>query len=82
MGMSGFGEISRLAAIAPPKVAVITNIGISHIEKLGSRENIWKAKSEILEQFGEGCTVILMNDDNDLLHREAVTNEDRKWCPL
>lgn len=70
MGMSGFGEIRRLAAVAPPKVAVITNIGISHIEKLGSRDNIWKAKSEVLEQFGEGCTVIL-NDDNDILHREA-----------
>ncbi|HHY82699.1 MAG TPA: UDP-N-acetylmuramoyl-tripeptide--D-alanyl-D-alanine ligase [Clostridiales bacterium] len=70
MGMSGFGEISRLAAIAPPKVAVITNIGVSHIEKLGSRENILKAKSEIYDGFHEGCTLII-NNDNDLLHREG-----------
>lgn len=67
MGMSGFGEIRRLAAIAPPKIAIITNIGISHIEKLGSRENIWKAKSEILENFNNDC-IAIMNDDNDLLH--------------
>ena len=71
MGMSGFGEIRRLAAVAPPRVAVITNIGVSHIEKLGSRENIWKAKSEILEGFDENCTAIL-NDDNDILHMAAT----------
>ncbi|NLB42161.1 MAG: UDP-N-acetylmuramoyl-tripeptide--D-alanyl-D-alanine ligase [Clostridiales bacterium] len=70
MGMSGIGEISRLAAIAPPKAVVFTNIGVSHIENLGSRDNIWKAKSEVLEQLHEGCSVFL-NDDNDILHREA-----------
>ncbi|HHT64752.1 MAG TPA: UDP-N-acetylmuramoyl-tripeptide--D-alanyl-D-alanine ligase, partial [Clostridiales bacterium] len=47
-----------------------TNIGVSHMEGLGSRDGIWKAKSEVLEGFHEGCTVIL-NDDNDILHREA-----------
>jgi UDP-N-acetylmuramoyl-tripeptide--D-alanyl-D-alanine ligase len=70
MGMSGFGEIRRLASIAPPKAAVISNIGVSHIEKLGSRENILKAKLEILEGFQAGYTAIL-NDDNDLLHDTA-----------
>ena len=40
MGMSGFGEISRLTAVAKPRIAVITNIGVSHIEKLGSQEGI------------------------------------------
>jgi UDP-N-acetylmuramoyl-tripeptide--D-alanyl-D-alanine ligase len=59
MGMSGFGEIRRLTDIAPPKVAVITNIGVSHMEKLGSRDNIWKAKSEILEKLHVGGTFIL-----------------------
>lgn len=68
MGMSGFGEIRRLVGIAPPKVAVISNIGVSHIEKLGSRENILKAKMEIFEGFNDGCTAII-NDDNDLLHQ-------------
>lgn len=66
MGMSGFGEISRLTAIACPDVAVITNIGLSHIEKLGSRNNILKAKLEILEGLDEDGLVVL-NGDDDLL---------------
>jgi len=37
MGMSGFGEISRLTSIVKPDIAIITNIGVSHIEKLGSK---------------------------------------------
>ena len=77
MGMSGFGEIRRLADIAPPKVAVITNIGVSHMEKLGSRDNIWKAKSEILEKLHVGGTFIL-NDDDDILHREASRMNQEK----
>ncbi len=66
MGMSGFGEISRLTAIARPDIAVITNIGLSHIEKLGSRNNILKAKLEILEGLDEDGLVVL-NGDDDLL---------------
>jgi UDP-N-acetylmuramoyl-tripeptide--D-alanyl-D-alanine ligase len=77
MGMSGFGEIRRLTDIAPPKVAVITNIGVSHMEKLGSRDNIWKAKSEILEKLHVGGTFIL-NDDDDILHREASRMNQEK----
>jgi UDP-N-acetylmuramoyl-tripeptide--D-alanyl-D-alanine ligase len=63
MGMSGFGEISRLTAIAQPQIAVITNIGVSHIEKLGSRQGILKAKLEILEGLKPGGTVVLNGDD-------------------
>jgi len=66
MGMSGFNEISRLAAIAEPSLGVITNIGLSHIENLGSRENILKAKLELFERFDKRCTAIL-NADDDLL---------------
>lgn len=47
MGMDHFGEIDRLGEIVKPNVAVITNIGVSHIENLGSREGIFKAKMEI-----------------------------------
>ena len=47
MGMSGFGEIARLAALAKPTVGVITNIGESHLEILGTREGIARAKSEL-----------------------------------
>ncbi|MFU0799219.1 MAG: UDP-N-acetylmuramoyl-tripeptide--D-alanyl-D- alanine ligase [Xylanivirga thermophila] len=67
MGMSGFGEIDRLARIARPKVGVITNIGLSHIEKLGSQENILKAKMEILNYFEDDCIAILNGDDRLLL---------------
>lgn len=63
MGMSGFGEISSLTAIAKPDIAVITNIGLSHIEKLGSRQNILKAKMEIFEGLKSGGLVVLNGDD-------------------
>ena len=66
MGMSAFGEISRLSKIAAPETAVITNIGYSHIEHLGSRENILKAKLEVLDGMLPSGTVIL-NGDDDLL---------------
>lgn len=64
MGMSGFGEISRLTSIVKPDIAIITNIGLSHIEKLGSRQNILKAKMEILEGLKDKGMVILNGDDN------------------
>lgn len=63
MGMSGFGEISRLTAVAQPKVAVITNIGVSHIESLGSQQGILAAKLEILEGLKPGGLVVLNGDD-------------------
>jgi len=64
MGMSGFGEIDYLAKIVKPEVAVFTNIGLSHIEKLGSRENILKAKTEMLDYLPEkGCVVFCGDDD-------------------
>ena len=65
MGMNQKGEISVLTDIAKPDVAVITNIGTAHIGNLGSRENILKAKLEILEGL-KGP--IIINNDNDLLN--------------
>ena len=59
MGMNHFGELSRMTAAARPDIAVITNIGTSHIEFLGSREGICKAKLEILEGLQpDGCAVL------------------------
>lgn len=66
MGMSGFGEISALSKIAAPRIAVITNIGVSHLEKLGSRENILKAKLEIRDGMRPGGTLVLNADDERL----------------
>lgn len=67
MGMNHFGEIAKLTKIVKPTVAVITNIGTAHIGILGSRENILKAKLEILEGLTKNGEVII-NNDNDLLH--------------
>ena len=66
MGMNHFGEIHRLSLTAAPEVAVITNVGTSHIENLGSREGILKAKLEILDGLMPKGLVVL-NGDNDLL---------------
>ena len=67
MGMNHAGEISELTGIARPTLCVISNIGTSHIGNLGSRENILKAKLEILEGMDDGKVII--NNDNDLLHK-------------
>ncbi len=66
MGMNHFREIAYLASIACPDVAVIVNIGTMHIEHLGSREGILRAKLEILESMREDGKVIL-NGDDDML---------------
>ena len=73
MGMNHFGEISLLTSIANPNICIITNIGTSHIGNLGSRENILKAKLEILE--GSKKEAVIVNNDNDLLHKWYEENK-------
>ncbi len=63
MGMSHKGEISQLTRAAQPSVGVITNIGVSHIENLGSQENILSAKLEIMEGMSANAPLILNADD-------------------
>lgn len=65
MGMNDFGQIHNLSLIAKPNISVITNIYDSHIGILGSRENILKAKLEIIDGMNSGTLII--NNDNDLL---------------
>lgn len=77
MGMNHFGELSVLTNIAKPTVCVITNVGTAHIGNLGSRENILKAKLEILEGLSQNGTVII-NNDNDLLHKWKEENNTYK----
>lgn len=71
MGMNHFGEISRLSKCAAPTLGIITNVGVSHIENLGSRENILKAKLELLDGLCEYAPV-LVNGDNDLLSTAKI----------
>ncbi len=67
MGMSNFGEIEVLSKCVLPDIAIITNIGTSHIEFLGSQEGILKAKSEIFSGLKDGGKVILNGDDPYLI---------------
>nr|WP_254639486.1 UDP-N-acetylmuramoyl-tripeptide--D-alanyl-D-alanine ligase [Cohnella sp. GbtcB17] len=71
MGMSAFGEIALLSRIAKPDIAVITNIGESHLEHLGSRRGIAQAKLEIVEGLKAGGTLIY-NGDEPLLREELA----------
>lgn len=66
MGMSNLGEIERLARCARPNAGIITMVGVSHLESLGTRENILKAKMEICAGLPDGAPLAL-NADNDLL---------------
>lgn len=63
MGMRGAGEIRELALIARPDIAVITNIGIAHIERLGSQDRIFKAKTEIVDGLKDGGLLVLNAND-------------------
>lgn len=75
MGMNNFNEISLLTNIAKPDIAIITNVGTAHIGNLGSRENILKAKLEILEGLKENGKLII-NNDNDMLHNYYLENKN------
>ena len=72
MGMNHAGELHLLSNIAKPTIGIITNVGTAHIGNLGSRENILKAKLEILDGMNNGTLII--NNDNDLLHTVKYDN--------
>lgn len=76
VGMDHFGEIHRLVDIIRPDIGIITNIGVSHIENLGSREGILKAKMEITDYFGAENTLVV-NDDCDMLSRLSEKQDYR-----
>ena len=72
MGMNHFREIAYLSEIAKPDVGVIINVGTMHIEYLGSREGIRKAKMEIVEGM-DAFAPLLLNGDNNLLRNLDAT---------
>lgn len=73
MGMSDFGEIHRLAKAARPDIAIITNIGVSHIEFLKTRDNILQAKLEITDFF-QNNNYLIVNGEDDLLSKVQCNN--------
>lgn len=70
MGMSSLGEIDLMSEILRPDIGIITNVGLSHIEHLGSKGNILKAKMEIANYF-DNSSVLIINGDDELLRGMA-----------
>lgn len=66
MGISDFGEMHRLSKIARPDICVITNIGFCHLEFLGDRDGVLRAKSEIFDFAADGAKAIVNGDDDKL----------------
>ena len=66
MGISDFGEMTRLAKIARPNTCVITNIGTCHLENLGDRDGVLKAKTEIFKYLQKDGHIVLNGDDDKL----------------
>lgn len=67
MGISDFGEMTRLSKIAKPDICIITNIGLCHLENLETRDGILKAKTEIFNYMSKDGSVILNGDDDKLI---------------
>lgn len=72
MGISDFGEMHRLARIARPDTAVLTNIGWCHLENLKDRDGILKAKTEIFDFMKPDGHIVLNGDDDKLASVESV----------
>jgi UDP-N-acetylmuramoyl-tripeptide--D-alanyl-D-alanine ligase len=74
MGMSDFGEIELLAKISEPNIGIITNIGDSHLEFLKTRENVFKAKTEMLPFLKE---TLIINSDDEYLSKIDISKNQR-----
>lgn len=79
MGASRAGDIARLVEIAPPDVAVITNIGSAHLEGFGDLDGVAHAKAEIYAGLGrQGTAIINLDDEYSALFRDAVIGRHRR----
>ena len=75
MGISDFNEMHRLATMANPDICVITNIGLCHLENLGTRDGILQAKTECFDHMKEGGVAILNGDDDKLSTKKMVNGK-------
>lgn len=76
MGISDFNEMHRLSTVANPDICVITNIGLCHLENLGTRDGILQAKTECFDHMREGGLAILNGDDDKLSTKKNVNGRD------
>lgn len=76
MGISGFEEMHRLSKVARPDVCVITNIGTCHLENLGDRDGVFKAKTEMFDFAADDCFVVLNGDDDKLSNVNEVNGNE------
>lgn len=77
MGMRGLGEIRTLCRVSEPDIGIITNIGTTHLELLGSQENIAEAKWELIEALPSGG-IAVVNVDDEWSMRKALTDPHQK----
>lgn len=72
MGISDFEEMHRLAKVSRPNICVITNIGTCHLENLGDRDGVFRAKTEMFDYAAKDCFVVLNGDDDKLTNIKDV----------
>lgn len=72
MGISDFDEMHRLSTVANPDICVITNVGLCHLENLGDRNGVLKAKTECFEHMKPGGLAVLNGDDDKLSTKQTV----------
>ena len=82
MGISNFGEMHRLTKMARPDICVITNIGLCHLENLGDRDGILKAKTEMFDYMQPDAKIILNGDDDKLITVKEVKGITPKYFGL
>ena len=82
MGINHFGEMHRLTKMAQPDVCVITNIGLCHLENLGDRDGILKAKTEMFDYMQPDAKIILNGDDDKLITVKEVKGQLPKFFGL
>lgn len=75
MGISDFGEMHRLSEIAKPDICILTNIGQCHLEFLGDRDGVLKAKSEIFDFMNPEGTIFVNGDDDKLITLKETRKE-------
>ncbi len=75
MGIDGFGQMYDLAKIARPDISVITNVGYCHLEALGDRDGVLKAKTEMFDYLSENPIILLNGDDDKLITIQDVNGQ-------